>query len=308
MRRNLHQIAGLVLLAIVIIAVISLAQIIKPRNLEQAEIATADVLTKLNSRLAKWGVPAGDIKIIEQSPKNIEINFQVVKGLSLQERNWYIFLIEREAELAYLNIGIRLNSYHLIVNGPDGNKLYDGTIFLYPNMPSQELKIPPQPKISDQETKTQLLQTLDFRGMELASADVQSGDFIGGIGQLLTLRLRATSTDLSSVSEWMSINVPGLGSQLGSFNEKFGAQIVIVRLSIEDKQGNLLVDYIEDLERGVQNSWEVPGVNGNWYPQPAVPEELIKPTSSIPEPRKTAYPAPLDNSILPQTTPEYPLP
>jgi len=163
--------AGWLLFVLAILAVVILARFTLPGAAPQPEAAGQSVAQSLHARLVRLGLPGDKLSILEKSPFELEIALQCLDGLSLQEIRWQKFLIEREAELAYLNGDTRISSYHLIVTDYDGRNIYDGTIFLSPDMPSQKLTSPPPSKISDRETEKKVLHMLNLQGLELHSLE-----------------------------------------------------------------------------------------------------------------------------------------
>ena len=77
---------------------------------------------------------------------------------------WYKFLTEREVELAYLNFATHIESYRLILVTAKGNTIYDSTVFLYPDLPSQKLTLAPPSSVDNDKTKDIVGRSLDLQG------------------------------------------------------------------------------------------------------------------------------------------------
>jgi hypothetical protein len=82
-----------------------------------------------------------------------------------------------------------------------------------------------------------------------------------------------------------------------------GAQIVMVNLMVKDEKGNILLNYLLDLQFGIENWWAADGINvDNWYPSiPAsdLSTEIPPHFTTSPE-TLTALPLPTE---LPTETP-----
>jgi hypothetical protein len=75
-----------------------------------------------------------------------------------------------------------------------------------------------------------------------------------------------------------------------------------VRSKITDAKGQLLVDYMIDIETGRQSSWNAENIDSNWSPQPApllTPEPL---ETYVVSPSPTSIPLPLQTNSAPTST------
>lgn len=298
---------------IALVAVINFALSLRPQSSSQGNDIQA-----LEERLVQLGIPVKSITVTKQSPLEIEVILQSSgsdEKLS-QDDLWYKFLTEREVELAYLNFATHIESYRVILVTAKGNTIYDSTVFLYPDLPSQKLTQVPPSSVDNSKTRDILGSSLDLQGLQLLALEVPSSYIASDNSKLVTLDLStgisAEKTDITQINEFIMKIRP----QIEEINSRYKTRIVLIHVRIKDFYDKLLVDYMEDIETGRQYSWTAENIKGNWYPQPAPairsePQETSVPVvfpTAMP-PKSTALPTPTTQSAAyPPPPTSYPYP
>jgi hypothetical protein len=298
---------------IVLVVVMNFALSLRPQGSSQGnEIQT------LEKRLVHLGIPVKSVTVIKQSPLEIEV---ILKSLGSDEKLgqddlWNKFLTEREVELAFLNFATHIESYRLVLVTAKGNTIYDSTVFLYPDLPSQKLTQAPPSSVENSKAKDILGRNLDLQGLKLLTLDVPSSYIASDNSKLVTLDLStgtsADTVDIAQIDEFIMKIRP----QIEEINSRYGTRIVLIHVQIKDSDNKLLVDYMEDIETGRQSSWTAENIEGNWYPQPAPaissePQEtsvLVVPPTATP-PKSTTLPTPTTRPVAyppPPTSIPYP--
>ena len=181
----------------------------------------------------------------------------------------HMFLAEREVELAYLRYDLPVKSYRLMLAPPQGDALYDSTIFLNDDLPSQRLKPAPSSTVGAAAAKEILENELDLQGLRLLSLEIFPNFSTRASGEFFTLDLstgtEAGNTDNAQIGRF----IESLHPQIEDINNRHGAHIAIIQVRIKDVDNSLLVDYLEDFETGKQSSWIDETYVEGWYPQPA---------------------------------------
>jgi hypothetical protein len=302
MKNNLVQLFGGALALVALVAVISLALSLRP----QAS-SPGSSLQPLEERLLALGIPVQSVTLTSQSPLEIEVILRSSEGdePSKREDLWNTFLADRELELAYLNFALPIESYRLAVVTAAGEALYDNTSFLPPDLPSQKFTPAPPSSVENGQTKEILEGNLDLHGLKLLALEVPASYTARDNSKLVTLDLSTGTTaekiDMAPIDQF----IQSLRPQMEAINDRYGTRIVLVRAQIQDADDQLLVDYMEDIERWAQSFWVADNIEGGWYSLPAPdlssgPEEtsapvLIPPTPTATPPLSVAPPAPTPN-------------
>jgi hypothetical protein len=246
----------------------------------------------LQKRLLQLGIPVKSVTVTKQSPLEIEVILNSSGSDGKLSRDDFVneFLAVREVELAYLNFATFIKSYRLVLVTADGNTPYDGTIYLDPDFPSQKLTQAPPSTVDAGKTKAILDRSLDLQGLKLLSLDIPARYIASDNSKLVTLDLStgisADKTDSAQIGEILM----SLRPQMEHINNLHGTRLVLIHIRIKDSGDKLLVDYMEDIETGRQDSWIDENYVAGWYPQP-VPEDSA-------EQKKTPVPV-----VLPTATP-----
>jgi hypothetical protein len=280
-------------------------------SLRPQESSQENGIQSLQERLVQLGIPIKSVEVTRQSPLEIEVvlTSSGSDGMLSNDDMLNQFLTVREVELAYLNFATHVEIYRLILVTVKGDTLYDSTIFLYPDLPSQKLTQAPPSSIENSKAKDILERNLDLQGLKLLTLDVPSSFTASDNSKLVALDLSTgTSADKTNNAQIVEF-ITNLHSQMEDINNRFGTRVVLIHVRIKDVDDKLLVDYLEDFETGKQSSWIDENFVASWYPQPAPaissePQEttvpVVPPTAtppqstplSTPTTRPTAYPPP----------------
>jgi hypothetical protein len=297
--RVIQSIAALLAL-VALIAIISFAVSVRPEVSAQADSQA------LEERLIKLGIPVRNITITNKDPIQLEV-FLLSSSTEEKTNNedlWHRYLAERELNLAYLNVGLPVKSFRIVLQPENGKNLYDSTVFLYPDMPSQQLAKKPVSSLSNDQTKDAIEQNLDLYDLKLISLDVPSGYTEVTQEQMVSMELSTNTNSDTLNSPKLDEFIMNLRQQIEKINAQYGTSIVVVRAQIKDLEDKLLVDYMTDLEIGGQSSWVADGINANWFPRPApvfTPEILptTPTTATSPSPQPIATPTPPPEGAYP---------
>lgn len=246
-------------------------------------------------RLAQKGVPVLKVSTIQRLPYKIEIDLQSASQsdrLALED-NWFMQLAHREAALAY-RIGLRLTSYRLNVYNSTGELIYAVETYLHPDDLSQNSQ-PGKTVIDNQSAEQTVNANLQLAGLTLDELAVIQEDTLGSNGQILLIQV--SGKDLLDVNGSLPKFLSSLFQLLDTVNPQHGTNIVLCHLRVVDPAGNVLLDYVRDLEGGSTQWTAVEGLYSDWFPKPA-----LAPTGGTPPaPIENGYPSP--PTLTPQSYP-----
>ncbi len=239
----------------------------------------------LAQRLKQQGVPVRDVVVVSRVPFQIRITLQSAstdKTLTLDD-TWFMQLSRREATLAF-RIGLGVSSYELTVLNSKGDTIASEQKFLYPSDQSQQLIVPGQSKVDNTTTKKLITDRLKLAGMSLDKIEVISDTLSAGTGQILLIQLSVP--DLTTANKSFLTFHDSLARTLATINSEQGTYLVLCQVRIVDKNGQVLLNYVNNLESGGEQWSQAPGFNDDWFPHPA-PTSAPKP---IPTPTPRPYP------------------
>ena len=246
-------------------------------------------------RLEQKGVPVLKVSTIHRLPYRIEIDLQSASqsdDLALED-NWFMQLAHREATLAY-RIGIRLASYRLNVYNAAGALIYATETYLYPEDLSQNSQ-PARTQVDNQNAEQIVAGNLQLAGLKLDELAVTPEDSLGGNGQILLIQV--SGKDLADVNGSLPKFLDSFFQLLDTINAQHGTNIVLCHLRVIDAKGEVLLDYVRDLEGGSTQWTAAGGLYSDWFPKPA-----LAPTAGTPpSPIENGYPPPL--TLTPQPYP-----
>ena len=271
-----------IIVSIVLVTLVSIAGLLASQVRAQDQSAS-----DLAERLRQRGVPVLYVKTLNRIPYEIEIALQSASNDQklIVEDNWNMILARREATLSY-RLGPRINSYQLVVTNEKGKKIFSSQKFLYPDDLSQKLSIPVNQPVDNQRTKEIVLEKLRLDGFTLDLLEVIPEDLPGNYGQILLIKVSAP--DVPSANRWINSFMGSLLQMLDTINSEEGTYITLCHLRVVDKEGAVILDYVEDIEVGYKQWTTGKGLSGNWYSQP----EFESPTPTNASMSLDAYPPP----------------
>lgn len=242
-----------------------------------------DIVSYLESQLNQQKVPFTKIQIIQDFPLQIEIDVQSMS----EDKNWMpedfenLHLAQREAILA-TEEGFNIERYTEVLLNKRGESISWARIKI--NREILYVKLPPA-TITDIDAMSLLNEKINTYEMSVLNKHISSFD------GFKTLNLELSTTSLEEVNQKILQIKDSLGSLVKDMNEQ-GAQIVMVKLKVRDEKGEVLLNYLMDLQFENEGWWVADGINiDSWYPSiPAVAETDLPTQTQIPT--ETIIPAP----------------
>lgn len=237
----------------------------------------------LAQRLKQQGVPVKSVSIVSRVPLSIEITLQSSsnsKAATLDDE-WFILLARREATLAY-RFGMRIDSYQLRVLNAKGEKIWWVQVYLHPNDLSQKLGMSPPSKVDNATAKRLVTERLQLAGMTLDTLDITLDTIQGSTGQILLIQLSVP--DLDAANRSLPLFMDSLRRMLDTINSEQGTGLILCRLKLVDRRGQVLFHFAQDVETGQRQASGVKGLAEGWY--------LHRGPMKLTEPIPTATPRP----------------
>ncbi len=266
--------------------------------------AQEDLVVELTTRLSQLGVPVKSITIDNRIPFQITITLLSTGDKKTDDDMWNKHIVEREASLAH-KFGLNLDSFTLILVSQQGETLDWSQIFLNPEYTFAYRQFSAGDKnLDNQKTEALLRQQLDFKGMTVDELQVTTG--AGSEQDVQSLSIRLSTPNLQTANRAISAIIGSLKNRLNKVNQESDYSLIaICRLWILDSNGNVLLDYLNDLELGSETWGMAQGVTEGWFPHPletrsptpeptstppGYPPPYIEPTPALPYPPNTPYP------------------
>lgn len=208
------------------------------------------------------------------SLKSVEIKDRILFGIEIAitstsqtgQDMWNVQLAYREAALAY-RYGLPVGSVKITVIGTNGKQVDWGESFFSSSDPSRIATPPPPSQIDSTAAKDMLVeqvQNLDLVGMKLESIAIAKSQVAGYEGEKALIQLKANNPEIAKRE------IPLLVGAMRQFVEslnKDGASITIYQIKVVDTNGQVLLEYLWDLETRTERSTTASGVEP-WYPSP----------------------------------------
>lgn len=125
--------------------------------------------------------------------------------------------------------------------------------------------------------------------LALDKLTVSSDNAVGGGGQILEIHV--SGENLEAVNGSLPNFLGSLFRILDNGNAEYGTYIVLCHLRVTDGKGEVLLDYVKDVESGSAQWTAVQGLYSEWFPKPSAPNTALP--VSTPSAPQEAYPAPL---------------
>lgn len=222
--------------------------------------AQQNVVTYLDERFKEQNIPVKEIKITQGFPLHIEIIIQSMSEgtLGTPEDPINYHLVEREVILSRQE-GFYIDSFTRIFLSENGEQIaIDNTnVKLLQYM---FLDMSPS-RISDLSAESIIKEKINLYGMSATKIQIDSSRGL----QNLTLYL--TTESLDAVNKVLPQFMLSLRQLINDANMN-GAKFIICRLEIKDKQENMLLNYMLDLQIDSENWWMTDGLTMDWFPHP----------------------------------------
>jgi hypothetical protein len=296
-RNFLHKKFFLIGISVLVLLVVSFAAV----NVYAQDKSVDDLTYRLQQR----GVSVKKIGITSRVPFSLDISIQ---GSSSDKNSssddvWAELLTEHEARLAY-RIGLQVDSFTLRLLNKNGEEISTNQYYLH-----EENRIAASPTIAgqlnDAQAKQKVISGLNLGEIQLASLAVVSDQALGNNGQILTIT--GTVSDLEAANRSVGPFIDSFRNLMWGYNKDKTMAITLCRVRVNDKSGNMVLDYMIDTETGTELFGVTPGLTDNFYPHPApTGASIITPIfSPTPIPQLT----PMLSTVLPPNNPVgYPPP
>lgn len=222
-----------------------------------------DIVSYLEFQLKERNVPFTKIQVIQESPLQIEIDIQ-----SLSEgKDWMpedfenLYLARREAILA-TEKGYNIERYTEVLLNKRGESISWARIKI--NGEISYIKLTPS-NITDVAALDLVSPKIDTFGMAILNSEVSSFD------GFQTLNLNLSTNSLEEANQALPQIRESLHPLTKDINAQ-GAQVVMVKLKVIDKKGEILLNYLLDLQFKTEGWWAADGINADsWYPSIPAP-------------------------------------
>ena len=221
--------------------------------------AQGEIALYLKERLTQQNVPVVAVTIIQKFPINLQITIQSTS--------------DGEKASPEDPINLNLVRREVILANREGYFVERFVIVLMDNKGAQMARVEHSTEIADlfigtrsstmadEVLLSRLNDELNLYGMSLISLDISSSNGI----QTANVHISTPSLDIANQA--LPQFMPSLRSTLENINSQ-GAQIVICKLELRDESGNLLLNYILDLQLRAENWWMADNLTQDWFPHP----------------------------------------
>ncbi|MBI5965309.1 MAG: hypothetical protein HY863_17675 [Chloroflexi bacterium] len=221
--------------------------------------AQNDVVTYLEERYKQQNIPIAEITVLQESPLRLQIVIQTAgdgrTGTPDDPINFH--MVEREVVLAAKK-GYFVGSFSRVFVNSKGEKFPKADTPVYTD--PDTLNVAPS-RIADNVTKDMVSEDLNLYGMSLVNMDVSSSD------GLQSLTLQVSSLSLEEANRAGPELVASLPDLIHKINAQ-GAQIQICRFEIRDEKGEILLNYLLDLQLHSQSWWADEKFTDTWSEGP----------------------------------------
>lgn len=222
-----------------------------------------NIVQYLESRYRRLNIPFTKIQVIEESPLQIEVDIQ-----SLSDgKNWTptdfenLYLARREAILAF-DKGYPIERYTEALINQHGDSISWARFKLHGEISYTKVSPSILTDISTESYVNKEISKLNKGRTIVASHEVSSSD------GFQTLKIHFITESLDEANK----SLPDIRGSLHPFAENInsqGAEIVILQAEVKDKEGQLLLNYLYDLQFNTDGWWAADGINTEgWHPSP----------------------------------------
>ncbi len=209
----------------------------------------------LEERLKQQNVPVSEIKVLQQSPLQIEV---IVRSMSDDDKGMpedaiNMLLVHHETILANQR-GCRIDGVTRVLINKMGKRIFG----VFDSLDTK--KVPPQlPRsaVSDAATEKAAKEKIKLHGLALANTKVSS------VEGIQTLNLELSSSSIEEANHLLPQFIPSLYATIPALNAA-GSQIALYKVEVRDQNGNMLFTYIRDIQLGHETWWMADGITVDW--------------------------------------------
>jgi len=253
--------------------------------------AEGDLIFVLREKLLSLGVPVEEISITKRFPLQIEILLRANDGDTELTEEFIHFKQQtfHEVMLAH-RFGLKVNALTVVVRNERGDVIDRERIYVNDKGPSQQSSFE-GPVLDQKKTEELFRQELQLGKMKLKTLRIQAG--AGTDKSVRTAIIELVAPDIESANQSISNFIGSLRHTIRKANQK-GARISVCKVLITDENGEILLDYLYDIEIGRQ-SWKMSkGVSEDWFPHPYKKRRITPAVTSTPW---TPPPPPFDSPL-----------
>lgn len=225
-------------------------------------IAQQEVVEYLKERLERQNIPVTDITIRRLLPPQLEITIQSMSNgeKALPDDPINLHIVRREVTLARQQ-GYIIESFILILLNSQGKTIFWSETPM--DLENVSIELPPS-TVGDARVKNMVkerLNLLNLYGISVVNVDVTSSNGI----QTLLLQLSTSSPE--EANQVLPHFTPSLRPLIAETNAQ-GAQVAMCIVELTDKEGQLFLKYLLDLQLDSETWWIVDGLTQDWFPHP----------------------------------------
>jgi hypothetical protein len=224
-----------------------------------------DLAQILTQRLTALKLNIVSLQVTEGAPVQIDLTLKVPGNEYISSQSVYVAEVMARREVAdSIQDRPAGANLHLVILNEAGAVAHISTTLLLP-----EALIPP-PTLDDARTRRLLKQTLDLHGLTLDRLELVYSGTDRQPGKIVILHLSNKKAGVEQRNANITALVRSLWTQIEAYNARYGDSVMIARLMISERDGRMLVDYLEDYEARRDMWWALAEVNGGWYwpPEP----------------------------------------
>lgn len=221
--------------------------------------AQGEIEVYLEERFKQQNVPVVEITVLQKLPINLQVAIQSIS--------------DGEKAAPEDPINLNLVNHEVILASQQGYLIERFAVILLNNKGEQMARVEHSTEItdffiatnsssiSDEATLSEINGKMNLYGLSLMDQDISSSNGV----QTVNMTLSTQSVDAANVA--LPQFMPSLRLLLEDVNSQ-GAQITICKLQLKDKNGDLLLNYIIDLQLRTENWWMADNLTQDWFPHP----------------------------------------
>jgi hypothetical protein len=223
--------------------------------------APKEVISQAVAGLTERGVPVKSWSL-EEKTLTVALQSASTTAVGTPEDPIYLSLVQREAFLAKSR-GVDISSLQLTVTNAVGEVLFAGDIVLDKELDANWSAAEAAPGAETVDAlRTAITAKTDLSGLTLGPIALTSDT---GAREI---HITAVAADIESANASAASLMINLCNAINDMNTLGGAQIALVRVDITGKQGEPLLKWIYDAQRGAQDWWQAPGMTTDWFETP----------------------------------------
>ncbi len=244
-------------LVVAVVVTVAVTQWASAGTPDQSEVIGAAMagLTKQGVPVQSWSLDGTTLTVSLQSASATDVG--------TPDDPMYLSLVQREAFLAKSR-GMNLSCLQLDVTNTLGKVLFAGNIVLDKVLDASSWSTAKALPATDTVAAlgAALAEKTDLADLALGPISLTEDSGPREI-HLTAVAADAKAANLSTASLMLNLH-----NAIDEMNASSDAQIALVRLDITDNDGEPLLKWIYDAQRGAQDWWQAPGMTTDWFETP----------------------------------------